>query len=398
MLGGPFYVANAVPTVLEYCQDYQEEDQKPDYGPQSLPGRGRRLITFTDSRQGTARMAVRMQQEAERSRLRGLVLEILSWHQRSQTTSSADASSLDPSVLHQLIAKAKADVELYRSIGIKEEARAAEEKVARLSAMLAATTGSKIRPKLVSLAWPELANELKQKADLKGSMLLYNKYQKPEIFRDNDGPYKLAEMLLFREFMRRPRRQNSLETQGLVKVEYAGLAKVQEVPACWEQKGLTLDDWRDFLKVALDFHVRDNSYIQVDEGWLSWIGSRFSAKSLRNPESQESDEIRVKRWPQIRNGNHSQRLIKLLLLGAGLNPASTADVDLVNAWLRAAWLQLTRPGSTLKADENRYFLPREHMQFSLVDRAYVCPVTTNCWIPPSKVLPLTCLLIWISLG
>lgn len=65
MLGGPFYVANAAPTVLEYCQDYQEEDQKPDYGPQSLPGRGRRLITFTDSRQGTARMAVRMQQEAE---------------------------------------------------------------------------------------------------------------------------------------------------------------------------------------------------------------------------------------------------------------------------------------------------------------------------------------------
>jgi len=377
MLGGPFYVANAVPTVLEYCQDYQEEDQKPDYGPQSLPGRGRRLITFTDSRQGTARMAVRMQQEAERSRLRGLVLEILSWHQRSQTTSSADASSLDPSVLHQLIAKAKADVELYRSIGIKEEARAAEEKVARLSAMLAATTGSKIRPKLVSLAWPDLANELKQKADLKGSMLLYNKYQKPEIFRDNDGPYKLAEMLLFREFMRRPRRQNSLETQGLVKVEYVGLANVQEVPAYWEQKGLTLDDWRDFLKVAMDFHVRENSYIQVDEGWLSWIGSRFSAKSLRNPESKESDEIRVKRWPQVRNGNYSQRLTKLLLLGAGLNPASTADVDLVNAWLRAAWAQLTRPGSALKADENRYFLPREHMLFSLVDRAYVCPVTNK---------------------
>lgn len=377
MLGGPFYVANAVPTVLEYCQDYQDEEQKPDYGPQSLPGRGRRLITFTDSRQGTARMSVRMQQEAERSRLRGLVLEILSWHQQSQTTSSVGVSSLDPSILNQLIAKAKADVELYRSIGIKEEARAAEEKVARLSTMLAATTGSKVRPTLVSLAWTELANELKQKADLKGPMLLYNKYHKPEIFTENDGPYKLAEMLLFREFMRRPKRQNSLETQGLVKVEYVGLDKVQEMPAYWEQKGLTLNDWRDFLKVALDFHVRENSYIQIDEGWLNWIGSRFSAKSLRNPESKEPDEIRVKRWPQVRNGNYSQRLTKLLLLGVGMNPASTADVDLVNAWLQAAWAQLTRPGSALKADENRYFLPREHMLFSLVDRAYVCPVTNK---------------------
>lgn len=128
MLGGPFYVANAVPTVLEYCQDYQEEDQTPEHGPQSLPGRGRRLITFTDSRQGTARMAVRMQQEAERSRLRGLVVEILSWHQRSQASSQVDSSRIDPSVL-QLIAKAKEEVELYRSVGIKEEVRAAEEKL-----------------------------------------------------------------------------------------------------------------------------------------------------------------------------------------------------------------------------------------------------------------------------
>ncbi|MGF6396140.1 DEAD/DEAH box helicase [Pseudomonas plecoglossicida] len=377
MLGGPFYVANAVPTVLEYCQDYQDEDQKPDYGPQSLPGRGRRLITFTDSRQGTARMSVRMQQESERGRLRGLVVEILSWYQRSQATSPVDAGSIDPSALQPLIVQAKKDVELYRSLGIKEEARAAEDKVARLTAMLASATGSTVRPALSYLAWPELANELKQKADLKGSMLLYNKYQKPEIFTDNDGPFKLAEMLLFREFMRRPKRQNSLETQGLVKVEYFGLDKVQQVPAYWEQKGLTLDDWRDYLKVALDFHVRENSYIQADEGWLSWIGTRFSAKSLRNPESKEPDEIRVKRWPQIRNGNHSQRLIKLLLLGAALNPASKADVDLVNEWLRTVWKQLTGPGAALKSDENRYALPREHMRFSLVDRAYICPVTNK---------------------
>lgn len=376
MLGGPFYVTNAVPTVLEYCQDYQDDDHKPEYGPQSLPGRGRRLITFTDSRQGTARMAVRMQQEAERSRLRGLVVEILSWHQKSQANSQT-ASSLEPAVLQKLIAKAQDDVVLYRSLDIKEEVKAAEEKVARFTAQLASVNGEKIKARLISLAWPELANELKQKADLKGSMLLYNQYQKPEIFRETDGPHKLAEMLLFREFMRRPKRQNSLETQGLVKVGYLGLDKIQESPAYWEQKGLTLEDWRDFLKVALDFHVRENSYIQVDEGWLHWIGSRFSAKTLRNPESKEADEIRVKRWPQIRNGNHSQRLIKLLLLGARLNPASATDVDLVNAWLRTAWLQLARPGSALKADENRYFLPREHMLFSLVDRAYICPVTNK---------------------
>ncbi len=44
------------------------------------------LITFTDSRQGTARMAVRMQQEAERSRLRGSV-EISAGTKQKQPTS-----------------------------------------------------------------------------------------------------------------------------------------------------------------------------------------------------------------------------------------------------------------------------------------------------------------------
>lgn len=121
----------------------------------------------------------------------------------------------------------------------------------------------------------------------------FNKYQKPEIFKDSDGPHKLAKMLVFREFMRRPKRQNSLETQGLVKVDYLGLDKVQESPSYWESKGLTLEDWRDLLKVALDFYVRENSFIQMNEGWKDWIGSRFSTKTLRNPESKEADESRV---------------------------------------------------------------------------------------------------------
>ncbi len=48
--------------------------------------------------------------------------------------------------------------------------------------------------------------------------------------------------------MRRPKRTNSTETQGLVQVGYLGLEKARCFPAHWQAKGLTLDDWRDFLK------------------------------------------------------------------------------------------------------------------------------------------------------
>ena len=378
MLGGPFYVANAVPTVLEYCQDYKDEEKR-GVGAQSLPGRGRRLITFTDSRQGTARMAVRMQQEAERSRLRGLVVEILRWTQKGQMTSQAAPDDISLDKLRGLIAKAEESVNLYRDLDMRDEARLEEEKIERFKSMLIAAEGGVVRVVLASLSWAELVNELKQRSDLQasGPVMLTNKYQKPEIFKETDGPHKLAEMLLFREFMRRPKRQNSLETQGLVKVGYQGLDKISKTPAFWEQKGLTLDDWRDFLKVALDFYVRENSFVAVSEEWKLWIGNRFSAKVLRNPDSKEEDETRVKRWPQIRNGRHSQRLIKLLLLGSGLNPANPVDADMVNSWLKEAWTQLTTPGFVLKPDGNRFYLPRENFTFSLVDRAYVCPVTNK---------------------
>src|SRR5690606_10233684 len=42
-----------------------------------------------------------------------------------------------------------------------------------------------------------------------------------------------------------------------------------------------------------------------------------------------------------------------------------------------AWSQLTKPGAALKPDGNQFALPREHMKFSLVDQAYVCPITNK---------------------
>lgn len=375
MLGGPFYVTNAVPTVLEYCQDFKDEEARTDYGPQSLPARGRRLITFTDSRQGTARMSVRMQQEAERSKLRGAVVEILSWKQRSQGDSQAPPVALNSAQLQFLIARLKEEIQLYKSVNMPGEVKEREEKLSRLT-QHSSGVGNDVT--LVSMSWGELSNELKQKADIKGSILLHNKYQKPEVFGQNDGPLKLTEMLLFREFMRRPKRQNSLETLGLVKVHYSNLEGISKCPEYWEQKGLTLSDWRDFLKLTLDFYVRENSFIQVDDSWLQWIGSRFSSKTLRGPLSKEDPDGRVKRWPQIINKNTSHRLVKLLFLGSNLNPQSSADQDIVNLWLRDAWSQLTAPNSgILKPDGNRFHLPKEHLSFSLLNKAYACPITNK---------------------
>lgn len=376
LLGGPFYVTNIVPTVLEYCQDFASEEGKKDVGPDSLPGRGRRLITFTDSRQGTARMAVRMQQEAERSRLRGSVVEILSWHQRTQASTTPNTNA-DLDKLAARAKQAREQVEEYRSWGMPEQAKLAEAQAEQLEQAIQTATGGKAATILVSRSWSEMVNELKDKADIHGPILQYNHYLKPEVFNENGGPLKLSEMLLFREFMRRPKRTNSLETQGLVQIGYQGLEKIHKIPMHWSEKGLTLDDWRDFLKVTLDLYIRENNFTQLDDELKNWIGSRFSSKFVRNPESKDPEDNQNKRWPQIRNGNISHRLAKLLMLGAGFKTVNTSIIDIINTWLKEAWNQLTGPLAVLKPDGNRFYLPKEHLTFSLIKDAWICPVTNK---------------------
>jgi DEAD/DEAH box helicase domain-containing protein len=362
LLGGPFYVANAVPTVLEYCPDFDDEDS--NVSAQSLSGRGRRLITFTDSRQGTARISVRMQQEAERSRLRGMVVRELGQKQAGAKPEWQKTA------------------EDLRQKGVPEEHIQLVVNSMKPSGITKALSQEKI-------GWNELADNLVGKSDLTGPMLLQNRYQKPEIFDEKTGPRALAEMLLFREFMRRPKRQNSLETQGLVAVGYEGLSSVATIlPNGWESKGLTKQDWADFLKVSLDFHVRENTFVQLSDNWKYWIGNKFSSKTLRSPDSEESTDSRVKLWPLIRGSNYNQRLIKLLLLGAKFNPERKEAQDLVNDWLRHAWKSLTGPNGILKSDDNRHFLVKEKLTFSLTTEGWICPVThkiidtTFCGLTP----------------
>lgn len=376
LLGGPFYVTNIVPTVLEYCQDFTSDEGKEGVGPDSLPGRGRRLITFTDSRQGTARMAVRMQQEAERSRLRGSVVEILSWHQRTQTSTAPNANA-DLEKLAARAKQAREQAEEYRSWGMPDQAKLSQAQAEQLEQAYQAAIGGKAATILVSRTWTEMVNELKERADIRGPVLQYNHYLKPEVFNENGGPLKLSEMLLFREFMRRPKRTNSLETQGLVQVGYQGLEKIHKSPLHWQEKGLTLDDWRDFLKVTLDHYVRESNFTQLDDELKNWIGSRFSSKFVRNPESKDPEDNQNRRWPQIRNGNVSHRLAKLLMLGAGFKTVNAATIDIINTWLKEAWAQLTGPLAVLKPDGNRFYLPKEHMTFSLITDAWICPVTNK---------------------
>ena len=369
MLGAPFYIANVVPTMLEFCPDYEMEKGE-TVGAQSLPARGRRLITFTDSRQGTARLSVRMQQEAERSKLRGAIVEVLIKKQQDSLISNDEAENIPPEILKQVIHDIRMQAEKYRKYGLGDSAEKEEQKALELEQGVQ-------KPKLADIGWDEMVRALAAKSEFKGSMLLYNQYMSPEVFRDVDGSLKLADMLLFREFSRRPKRQNNCETQGLIKIGYSGLELIKNCPENWQKYGFTLQDWLDFIKVALDFYVRENNFLRVEEsGWLKWIGSKFASKDLINPESEEFDEGRIRKWPQIK-GVQLNRLIKLLSIAANVDASNNHDKDVINSWLKSCWQDITKTAHILEVDDKKYALNRKKITFSLVTKAFVCPITNK---------------------
>ena len=134
-----------------------------------------------------------------------------------------------------------------------------------------------------------------------------------------------------------------------------------------------MDDWKDFLKVALDFYVRENTFMSMSRDLQLWMGSKFTPKKLHAPTKEVEESTLTKKWPQIKQGNPS-RLIKILELATGLSRTEAIGKDLINSWLVAAWKQLTEL-RILENFDGEHQLKLETLTFSLPKTAWVCPFT-----------------------
>ena len=348
LLGTPFYVSNTVPTILEFCQDGKR--------PLESPARGRRLITFTDSRQGTARLAVKIQQDSERNRLRGLVYELVV---RQVGELDADEQQRLEDERNNYLAKAEKIKKIDKDIAndYLNFAEQAQQKINNLS-----------MPQPVK--WQEAINELSSSYDISRGMQDYYRELNPMLF-ENQGSRILSEMLLLREFYARPKRQNSLETLGLVAVQYPALQNVENIPAEWQSFKLSLTDWRNFLKLCLDFCIR-GGFISIPQEWINWMGVRIASNARISPDSKEKGH----KFPLARKGrNH--RLIRILVHVLALDINNKTHQDKINQIMRGAWKALTQESKILTAvlGSVTYQMKPEQMAFSCIQEAWICPVT-----------------------
>lgn len=345
-LGAPFLVGGILPTLLEYAPDGDK--------PADHPSRGRRLLTFNDSRQGTARMATKLQQDSERNRVRALVYHLILQH--GSVASGRQAVALREEIGH------------LEAIQSQTPNPALAEIIKQKKTEL--TELSQPRP----MSFNDLAQSLANQGRDFDYMLQHYRRYAPGTFSEASGPIELARMFLVREFGRRPKRLNNLESMGMVAVRYPALEGIKTVPESVRQAaGFDLSTWQNFLKICLDFFVRGGGSLTISREWRQWLGMPFPQNQL-----VPRDELEVarnqRRWSRVSRGGLRSVLVRLLAYVMKVDIKIPRDEDRLDAVLGVAWDVLITSGLLQQSGDGRV-LPLDRLAFGVMDQAWICPVT-----------------------
>jgi DEAD/DEAH box helicase domain-containing protein len=356
--GAPFLIGNAAPVLLDGVPSRIEG--KPAYLP---PAEGRQLLSFTDSRQGTARFAANLQTNAERGYVRGFLYHAVQG-------SMVSGSENDPEIV-----ALRAEIETLKPVA------ATVPQVAQLVAAKEASIAAKLTPPTSGVAWTEMRARLAQTPEISHWMT--------KIWSGRDDRYRdsntFAEFLLLRELARRPRRANTAETMGLARLRFDAIDRAGGVPEPLQARGFGEQAWRELLYSIIDITARANSIIRVNWEDYHWITSRGVLKSIL-PFGEPSQTTREIAWPMAgaRKGVPSN-LVMILEKALGLDRSDGEDRARLNQVLEAAWDQLRPLFSS--AGQPGYALDFSKARIAPVIDAWRCPVTRR--VLPATALGLT---------
>lgn len=348
--GPAFFLGNAVPQALE--------NLAPPSGKLDLPAEGRRAITFSDSRQGVARLAAKLQQDSERTLTRSFL-----WHAVQEKGSGGDAEE---------ITKLEQTIEKFRSIA----ADALAEQIAEAEGKLAQLKGTATAP----VPWPSLVQRFAEQEDLKSFA--------GEVWRSRklggrlgDNPVELAQMFLFREMFRRPKVQNNPETMGLVRLSFPALeaaAASAPVPAPLAEVGVDRDGWLGLVMAAIDSVFRDRLAARIPEWMVPIVSPRFGKLNVILSRPAPHDDRAADRtssfWPGPNWKTRPGRLQTLVFGLIGGAPDDPQNQDRAAEVLDAIWSLVIRHAAR-DTGAGRWQLDFDKAAVVKLGRAWICPVT-----------------------
>ena len=184
--------------------------------------------------------------------------------------------------------------------------------------------------------------------------------------------------LVLEQVAERFKRIRSLENLGLIKTHYPQLDSLT-IPALAISKGITSEEWKNFIKIAADFIVRNGRNFQIDDTLRLYINRDIFTFTLKDPSPDDHS------WPQLRESNKplnfQNRLVLLLAAGLGytdLKELNPIEIDDINSLLQEAWK--TIKGKVLEARDNVYYLDlfnEQKFKIALSDSNFICPITNK---------------------
>jgi ATP-dependent helicase YprA (DUF1998 family) len=352
-VGAPFLLSTAIPTLLEPLAPMKGNDPR--------PFEGRRLITFTDSRQGTARFAAKLQQDSERNYIRSLIYHHLAKNGNQQ---QVDLREIDK--VRQEINELKP---LSESSSIIKNML--NDKLLELKKLET--------PQMGHLTWKKMEEKLLLSVDISNWVLNDLKALTFEAFQRERDYVKLC---LLREFFVRPKRQTSLETLGLVQLKYPNLWKV-EPTALFKQRKVSKEEWQALLQIAIDYILRTGgSATNVTREFSRWLGFPARAMFILGSNNQRKSAKSQRYWPSVKHSSfHKNRLVRLLSYAFNLDLDKKDHINQLNEMLSDIWNGI-RPILT-EFEGNSYNIDlEEQVELFQVRDAWLCPVTR-------RLLPVT---------
>lgn len=345
-VGAPFLLSVSIPTLLEHNPPGEGEAAHGPFG-------GRRLLTFSDSRQGTARFAIKAQLDAERNHVRSTI-----YHQVT--------AKRPPGLTGEELEKLRSEVAQYEQAFEHTKLPAIKDQLDAKHAQLE-SVGDKQPGRT---AWTDVVNSLRHDEDI--ARWLPSQWR--EMALGQIDRQDIPSFCLLRELLRRPRRQNSLETLGLVALDYPKLDTLTEtqLPAPWRQRQKPLSDWKLFLKIILDFFVRANSAVFIREEFTRWMGMPTWTSYIIGPQGTVTGRRQIV-WPMARISGNRSRIVRLLAFYLGVDPTDQAAQFNLDEILSAAWRAIS---PLLSQQADGYLLKLEdHADLVEVRDAWICPFT-----------------------
>jgi DEAD/DEAH box helicase domain-containing protein len=337
--------------VLDQTQNAKEITSKTLY-------KGKKFISFTDSRQGTAKIAALINIDSESNWIRYQSYHFLlkKLKENKETTSVAELSQKRAYYVTQL--------ETAPPFAISDIQKSIDDLTNRINNEGGQSLASS------RTSWKEIIKSISTKQEFK---TLFSKAAKGKNFIIDGETY--AKALLFDQFSRRLQRERSMENIGLINIVYPDLEN-QVLPKIAETLKITKEEWSDLLKIAADYIIRKNIHVFFDDK-LRLFTSKFYHSAQIHPSNSEVSK--VKKWALFNAKSITQsRMVLLICAGLGwdtIEEITNTQQDQLNELLESIWRVLRAKILTLDKDDGYKLDLEEKTKLEIGGNQFLCPVS-----------------------